>query len=334
MEHHHSLQGSGKDKSQLGVQQAEQEEEQFAAEIDTRPIISDDPYEWAYDVWERRGLMQKRKRRPRVSTRVEDIEQKTGKKDVKPEKRSEPTASSQDIIITPRESFVELDFTGVQDDSPVLKHGRMSAPVIMSKKVVRTEKDRQSFANILQQWRACSDDKPNSHFLSPEQSFISNASNTSMERSGVKDQSFNKTSESSKHSSQPHHPWKPNNKKITEPSGSDVEDNKIPATRKPVPAYAQVGGIAKASSNGEETGKAVVSQEEPAEKPDTQTADAASATVSHEVPATTATSYQAQAKVQRIARRFEPKQQIQVVSSSPSKEYTSSCEVERKHEIV
>jgi hypothetical protein len=123
-----------------------------------------DPYEWAYKVWRKKGLMNEKKvplqatssnvQRPKVSRSnsssiqviIEGFEDK---------------ATQFEALVTPRESFVNLQF----NES---KRGRLSLPA-MPVAAKKEEEDHETFANILSQWRTKSDDKPNAHFLSPEQ---------------------------------------------------------------------------------------------------------------------------------------------------------------------
>jgi hypothetical protein len=64
-----------------------------------------------------------------------------------------------------------LDLQGAVADVPsAMNRGRLSLPVTSASK--KTQGGRKSFSNVLEQWRVKSDDKPNSHFLSPKESDV------------------------------------------------------------------------------------------------------------------------------------------------------------------
>ena len=130
----------------------------------------EDPYEWAYDVWRKKGLLLGNgtgnvKRRPlkkvtkkipsgAIAVLIGGIEDKVSQQmETNPD--FEPT-------ITPKESFSTFDF------NEKLKRDRLSLPAA-TVSVKKPKAKEESFANILKKWRVKSDDRPNSHFLSPEQ---------------------------------------------------------------------------------------------------------------------------------------------------------------------
>lgn len=142
----------------------------------------EDSYEWAYEIWREMGLMGSRKKtmrqatllvesRPisdiiggiedRVSQQYQEKQEELRKQQELQEKKKEKERREHNmaVLITPRGPTFPNAFNEHA-------HRRMSLPSQFTQK---KQQGRKSFANILQQWREKSDDKPNAHFLSPGQ---------------------------------------------------------------------------------------------------------------------------------------------------------------------
>ena len=154
----------------------------FAASTTT----DNDPYRWAYDVWKKHGLMHYSKgnsRRP-VATKIADLqdqiwnEKLTGpKKTEKPtgqQQHLKPKAASRKSFSIQQTSYVNRgsfdDYDGDSHEQRKVSSGRLSLPASVHASASSSKMGgKKNFANVLQKWREQSDNKPNSHFLSPEQ---------------------------------------------------------------------------------------------------------------------------------------------------------------------
>jgi hypothetical protein len=152
----------------------------------TKPIVAaqttEDPYEWAYEIWRGMGLMGSRKKvipqttllveshlisdiiggiEDRVNQQNQEKQEELRKQQELQQKKKENEWREQNMValITPRSSTFPSAFNE-------RARRRMSLPSQLTQK---KQEGRKSFAHILQHWREKSDDKPNAHFLSPGQ---------------------------------------------------------------------------------------------------------------------------------------------------------------------
>ena len=113
----------------------------------------DERFEWAYQVWRRKGLLGEKfpenKDVFKSSSKFDDELDKKLKK-----RRATLAGQKQVVMIRESQDVLEPDKSRRQS-LPAAKHA--------------TAKQGKSFANILEQWKTVSDNKPCSHFLSPEQ---------------------------------------------------------------------------------------------------------------------------------------------------------------------
>lgn len=147
----------------------------------TATQTTEDPYEWAYEIWREVGLMGSTKKLTRqttllveslpISDIIGDIEDRVSQQhqekqeelrkqqELQNKKKEKERQENMAALITPRDPTFRSDF---HENA----HRRMSLP---SRSTQKKHQGRKSFANILQQWREKSDDNPNAHFLSPRQ---------------------------------------------------------------------------------------------------------------------------------------------------------------------
>lgn len=151
------------------------------AKTTTATQTTDDRYDWAYEVWRDMGLMGSKKKtvrqttllvesrlisdiiggiEDRVSQQHQEKQEELRKQQELQQKKMEKERREQRMaVITPKGPSFPNTFSEHA-------HRRMSLPSQFTQK---KQQGRKSFANILQQWREKSDDKPNTHFLSPGQ---------------------------------------------------------------------------------------------------------------------------------------------------------------------
>jgi hypothetical protein len=119
-----------------------------------------DRFQWAYDAWHRAGLMEKKVVKREISPRIsQGISHFT---------KFAPTPSPVESIQHKEstKAIPESSRAASDSGSPELferfPHHKIEA-------MPSGESDRSEFQQLLTQWRNKSDDKPNAHFLSPEQ---------------------------------------------------------------------------------------------------------------------------------------------------------------------
>jgi hypothetical protein len=144
-------------------------------------------FEWAYNVWKSKGLMKTSS--PRFEY-VKDRRKSSGGKSKRTSTGSYNSSAHKSVdlyklespgeelidpecLVTPTDSPSTFGFQDLHDNhtpepAPVKSaNDRRSFP--LSRPSVKKLQEGKSFANVMQMWKKKSDDKPNSHFLSPEQ---------------------------------------------------------------------------------------------------------------------------------------------------------------------
>jgi hypothetical protein len=142
-----------------------------------------DPYTWMYEVWDRKGLLvhSLEKTTNRVPLRVHTASEQVSSKKAGAVKMEPPLALTHDFpeksspkeeksaLTTPRDAFVTLDYEAISaSEKNNSKKERMSLPANL-RSSAQKQGGREEFENVMKMWRKKSDDKPNAHFLSPEQ---------------------------------------------------------------------------------------------------------------------------------------------------------------------
>jgi hypothetical protein len=157
----------------------------LTVEVASPPPAEKDPYEWAYAVWRRRGIMKVGQVEPRPVNLVAGtlVEQDKVPQNSVAQVAEASSKQEYETIITPRESLItHLDLQGVDYNAPrAFNGGRSSLPVATAS--AKKSQGRKSFANVLEKWRVKSDDKPNTHFLSPESRVLEHDGNVSITHS-------------------------------------------------------------------------------------------------------------------------------------------------------
>ena len=125
----------------------------------------EDRFQWAYDVWYRAGLMQKRPQKRVTPSPIAS--------NIQPQ---DPTPAPKPIYTTPScNKKISTSKTLRPPTASVAVYERTAKPAEGNAEfpeiepIESSEPDHSHFKDLLKQWRDKSDDKPNTHFLSPEQ---------------------------------------------------------------------------------------------------------------------------------------------------------------------
>lgn len=124
-------------------------------------VDAEEDFKWAYEVWTQKGLLQ----------RTQSTNQ------INPQNVASPIPVLNTQLREGSGSFcekkeaIESVSRGIGDKVTIIKthDGRKSwAPMSFSQKLDSGKRSKDGFSTILKQWKTVSDDKPCSHFLSPE----------------------------------------------------------------------------------------------------------------------------------------------------------------------
>ena len=151
------------------------------------PIISprsehQERFQWAYDAWCQSGLMKKNPMKRGISAPVASLIASY-------QKQSPPEVLLPRRIQTPRsepKKIPETKWNAINTVKPQSSLDPLNTAVVRmssGESEEPHETDKSTFHNLLKQWRHKSDDKPNSHFLSPEHKLELQLLESSLERS-------------------------------------------------------------------------------------------------------------------------------------------------------
>lgn len=156
------------------------------------PTSHSEGFEWAYEIWREMGLMHPKTKK---GGRKEPVT-----KPVLPAIFNPSTCTNTRIVEAVNTERQASCITGETSHQPIRtkkntsKRERFSLPIASKEPISIDEPD--SFASILNQWRSKSDDKPNAHFLSPDQLTKSSKGRCLEAESSGKDEKSNSQSKS------------------------------------------------------------------------------------------------------------------------------------------